>query len=283
MDKVIVAVNTERHGNEHSALEWAIVRARETAMTLEILTVLPRRGAPDEARRALERIAGVTRARVPEVPVTVSVRRGPVADVLLSVSRRADLLVVESTPVGAVSGVVLGTLALRIAGRAQCTVAVVPRGWVDGPSDVVVGWTDDETADRALDRAGREAAHRGGALTIVTSWTEAFGHDRAVAAEFYDVTKEVAENAADRVRRAHPGVPVELALESGSAAEAIVDRGRSSGLVIVGTHGRGALGSLILGSTSHDVILNLPAPVLVVPAPGGPITVLPEILDEELL
>jgi len=71
--------------------------------------------------------------------------------------------------------------------------------------------------------------------------------------------------AADRVRTAHPGLDVREVLEHGPAAMVLVDASGEAEMVVVGTHGRGAVGSLFLGSVSHDVLLNLKCPVAVIP------------------
>jgi nucleotide-binding universal stress UspA family protein len=54
--------------------------------------------------------------------------------------------------------------------------------------------------------------------------------------------------------------------EETSVAETIVRTARTRGAtaIVVGAHGHGALSSVILGSTSRDVIRNAPCPVLVV-------------------
>jgi nucleotide-binding universal stress UspA family protein len=76
------------------------------------------------------------------------------------------------------------------------------------------------------------------------------------------IERELAELAAPLERR---GLRVECAVLGGRAATAIVDDAGSShaDLVVVGSHGRGGLGSVLLGSVSAEVVDRAPCPVLV--------------------
>ena len=55
-------------------------------------------------------------------------------------------------------------------------------------------------------------------------------------------------------------------LASGDPAKAVCDlaRSRSAGLVVIGSRGRGKLGSLLLGSVSHNVLERCECPCLIV-------------------
>lgn len=285
MEKLIVVIDPETELGDQRVLDWAITRAQQRSASIELLVVIAPAWAPrgEELLQSaaqysalVERAAEIVRTRVPEAPVSVTVRRGKPAHVIIGVSGRADLLALGAHPAGRLRGIAHSTLALQVAGRSECPVAVIPGDWVEGRSSVVVGWTDDATADRALAVGADEADAAGSRLTIVSTWSDPFGWDGGTAEAVVDLLRELVEAAAARTRAEHPGLVVEVDFRAGSAVVAIVEEARRAGLVVVGSHGRGALGSLILGSVSHDVVANVPAPVIVVPSPGEPIRLLPE-------
>jgi nucleotide-binding universal stress UspA family protein len=55
-------------------------------------------------------------------------------------------------------------------------------------------------------------------------------------------------------------------------ADAIVERARDAGaaIIVMGSHGRSAIGAALLGSVSHAVLHRASVPVLVVPASAEP-------------
>ena len=281
-----------------SALDWVVDRARSTDIELQLTSVVElEHGTPSpveaEYRRAhaaaLMSAAETAEAAVPGVAVTQVLRHGKPAIQLIAASQKADLLVIGTNKTRHLAGLVHGTLPLRIAGRSRCTVVVVPAGWtpVDGP--VVTGWEDDGTGDVTLAFAASEAERRSADLVVVHSWTlpPAIGMGGFGIPIILDDIPETHRHAlagvVDDLRRSFPGVTVEERLETSSASHAIVDAAHGASIVVVGSHGRGALGGLIIGSVSHDVLMNMPAPVAVVPYPEKPITVLPEITDEYLI
>lgn len=278
-----------------AALAWILDRLRTTHSSLEITTVLE----PDisaafvdyrsVALKILDDAAAQVRSARPGTTVSTAIRTGNAAHALISASASADLLVIGTNRTTVLSGILHGTLPLRVAGRARCATVVVPADWQNAGAGVVVGWVDDGTADGAVEFAAREAGRTDQTLTIVHSWAvpPAIGLSDTAAAGRFDDIEQIERDALARVvadtRREYPQLSVTEHLAAASASVAIVHEARDASLVVVGAHGRGALGGLILGSVSHDVLMNMPTAVAVVPRPDEPIEVLPEILDEYLI
>ncbi len=89
-------------------------------------------------------------------------------------------------------------------------------------------------------------------------------------AQRVDQIRSRREDAAQEVvARGHRlGIPVEFLVWEGEPGPSIVEAALSeeADLVLVGSHGRGVLGRLLMGSVSAHVVAHAPCPVLVVRA-----------------
>ena len=72
-----------------------------------------------------------------------------------------------------------------------------------------------------------------------------------------------------RGRRDH--VPTSFLIWEGDPAESIIDAAQSEGadMIVVGSHGRGAIGRALIGSVSDQVVRHAPCPILVVRSTVG--------------
>ena len=277
VERVIVAV--DGGPASRAALDWALARARTEPLLLELTTVVelgwsPVGGPDDDFQPAYERAladaAAYAERSFQDVKITSIVRRGAPVDELVRASADADLLVVGTNKTGVLVGAVHGTLPLRLAAHAKCAVAVVPAGWVAGGDSVIVGVEDDAAADAPIAAAAAEAEVLGLPLTLVHAWSipATLGVDFGAAVPFdalVEAHSEIMARALDKARSAHPAIPMTSQLMQGAAAPALVAAAAPAAVLVGGTHGRGAVAGLILGSVSHDVLLNMPCPVIVVP------------------
>jgi len=283
-ENVIVAID----GGPASAaaLDWAITRvinhsasgSHAEPIELELTTVVELGWSPHDVavsfqpayERALAAASHEVESRAPGCRRTSYIRHGVPVEELVRASASADLMVIGSNKTGLLAGAVYGTLPLRLAAHARCPVVVVPATWRPRTGPVVVGLDNDPAGTEAIDWAADEAVRLGRGLSIVHSWsipmTVAIDLGAVVPFEaLREANAEALATAAGRVRDAHPGLDVVEVLDTGPAAPVLVDAAGDAELLVVGTHGRGSVGSLILGSVSHDVLLNLPCPIAVIP------------------
>ena len=128
------------------------------------------------------------------------------------------------------------------------------------------------SAARATEEAVRLARATGWPLTIVTAWhipVTGFAYDPLVVVDdLIDSVRESAtralETAADAARAA--GVEPETTLVEGAPADQICELAASLGatMIVIGSHGWGAVRRLLFGSVSWAVLHHAPCSVLVV-------------------
>jgi nucleotide-binding universal stress UspA family protein len=143
---------------------------------------------------------------------------------------------------------------------------------------ILLGYDGSSDAQEAADLVGGAPWPTGSTVRVIavieptvlaaTAWPAAMPEygpeaDRQIG-EYY------ASELAGAVRRLEgPDRTVESGVLRGRAATAIVDDAEAFGadLVVVGSRGRGAIGSLILGSVSGEVVDHAPCPVLIARGP----------------
>ncbi|HLM73385.1 MAG TPA: universal stress protein [Polyangiaceae bacterium] len=129
-----------------------------------------------------------------------------------------------------------------------------------------------EGSDRVLDYALDFASKLGARLTLLHVYNlpvynfpdGSFVPTAEVAAQVGDAARRSLD--ATVARLTERGIEVTGLLRSGPTAPEICNVATEVGadLVIMGTHGRGALGRALLGSTANAVVRSSPVPVLTV-------------------
>lgn len=136
---------------------------------------------------------------------------------------------------------------------------------------VVVGVDGSEAALAAVHWGAREAAHRDAALLVVHTFDVAGLYaDAAVASLLDDVEAalekeagEILAGAQEAAAEAAPGVAVETRWDRGAPAPVLVADSENALLMVIGSAGRGALGTA-LGSVTLAVASHAKCPVVVV-------------------
>jgi nucleotide-binding universal stress UspA family protein len=142
---------------------------------------------------------------------------------------------------------------------------------------ILVGFDDSDVGRLALREALGLAKESGAAVRIIhavdvmlLSTGEVYMDLEAYRRERMAAGKDVLDRASAIAREA--GVPVETALvevEGTQFSNAIIGEAKSwsAELVVLGTHGRGALAHLLMGSVAERVVRHSPVPVLLVKGP----------------
>lgn len=194
---------------------------------------------------------------------------------LVEASARAHLMVVGARGRGGFLGRVLGSVSTALPAHAHCPTVVVPAGGEPSTGQVVVGVDGSPHGRRAALHAAREAAERGTSLLLLTAMQRPdsgeywFPLRPGDAQELVERRRaELAEDLAGEVAWVEqhvPGIEVSGEVQEGVAAAILHDAEPAAQLIVVGSHGRGALKSALLGSVSRATLHGAQRPVMVVP------------------
>ncbi|MFI6510520.1 universal stress protein [Streptosporangium sp. NPDC050855] len=228
-----------------------------------------REGATSMLDAALERV------RQEDLRVAAQARLlgGDPRAVLIEVAAGAGLLAVGNHGLGGFTGMLLGSVALGVAGRAACPVAVVRDPLTPPGGEVVVGVDGSATGADALGFAFAEASLRGTGLRAVHVWNSPVvgGGPSAlrVAQEAAEAERRLLAEALAGWSERHPDVTVTEQVEHGHPVHVLAEVSAHAGLLVVGSRGLGDLAGLLTGSVSHSLLHHATCPLVVTPAPAS--------------
>ncbi|MGB3351953.1 MAG: universal stress protein [Mycobacterium sp.] len=186
--------------------------------------------------------------------------------VLVDMSEHADMVVVGCRGLRAIQRAVLGSVSAGLVHHARCPVAVVretPSGDLpDAP--VLVGIDGSPASERAVAIAFDEASRRGVDLVALHTWLEST--DDFIGVGWPDVREQADEILAERLagwQQRYPDVAVHRVVAMDNPIRQLLDLSGSAQLMVVGSHGRGGLTGLLLGSVSSAVAQAARIPVIV--------------------
>lgn len=282
-----IIVGTDGSPEATAAAEWAADDAARRGCPLRFVSVVDhwaygiakfpsKAGDPltVHAERALSAAEATVKSRRPDVKISTEIIEGIPAKILKEKGREATEMVLGNRGLGGFAGLIVGSVSTHVAGHAPCPVVVVRPGWRDAHGEIVVGVDDSPQCDPALAYAFEQAELRGCALRAIYAWQLPV---HTLAPEIvYDVD-EVAQAqqrvVSDKVaawRGDHPAVEVREDLVYGHPIQALTEASSAADLLVVGSHGRGALGTAVLGSVSHAVLHHAKCPIVIVrPRPGA--------------
>ncbi|MET9854525.1 universal stress protein [Streptomyces sp. NPDC006450] len=291
-----------------AAAEWAAREARLRRLPLKLLHAVEYwappygyaslAGAPAPApasteywgeripREAFEQLT----ERHPGLEISTEQMDGQPLTVLADAAQEAEVLVLGSRGLGAMTAFLVGSVSQAVLAHAERPVVVVRTGsWMEsaylsapdgsGPQEgayrpVVLGLDLSRPCDELLDYAFHAAAARRAPLRVVHGWSmpPAYTFDPAlIAPEIRDGmaagTATALGDALRPWRSKYPEVRVEEESSVGPAAGHLVEASAGASLVVVGRRIRRSAIGTHLGPVAHALLHHSAAPVAVVPHP----------------
>jgi nucleotide-binding universal stress UspA family protein len=234
-----------------------------------------KQGAETVAAQAVELLAELDPQLVVESRTTMS----PAAVAIAEAAVSGDEIVVGATGHTGFMDGVLGSVPISVVHRSHCPVIVVPPKPVAdaGPTmrKIVVGLDGSPGSLEALEWAYGQAIVSGAELTAVHGWIYPYPGARTSVSEprtqmQLDAMEELKSSLESLGPRLVGGtIHVHPKLIELAPAESLLHEAKDADLLVVGSRGRGALRSSLLGSVSRTVAQHAACPVVIVRAPDA--------------
>jgi len=275
--KIVVGVD-ELEASD-AALEWALRRAEQLKVSVALVHTVQAAWLAEgygyynsiinEEQALVRKIESRAAELAPTVTSTGSLRTGTAPHVLSELSRDASLIVVGTDRKTGFDGDFFGSVSLQIAAQSYCPVAVIPQLPIGDRSGVVVGVDGSEDARDAVEFAAEEADRTGQELTAVYAaripTQRMLKHipEESIAARLDEERVVLAESVAGLTAR-YPDLTVhQVFVTDDTPAQALLHAAADAQLLVVGSHGRGAISRLWMGSVSHEVLGQAPCPTVI--------------------
>ena len=140
---------------------------------------------------------------------------------------------------------------------------------------ILVGIDGSDHSLRALEWAMKMAVALHLPLTVLAVHQVAFSHwtgnpiilpeDRTAEEEARRAAEKAVTEASGRVGQSTPASVTVLAVSGSTPARELIEASRNADLLVVGARGGGGFASLLMGSTSSQVVHHAHCPVVVMP------------------
>ncbi|WP_055551619.1 universal stress protein [Streptomyces sp. NBRC 110028] len=287
-----VVVGLDGSDSAWQALDRAVGEAARRGATLEIVHAWPwartdplafdadaePQRPPVEVARTVLRLAMARVAeQEPELRVVPTLTPQDAVPELLRIGERASLIVVGTRGLGGFTGLLLGSVGLRLAAHTHRPLLVVrgdapaPAYGPEGHGKVLVGV--ESGADEVAARYGFEdAIRRGARLRVLYAWA----HPRLFAGDHTLPSREAVALRAEREQEVTYRVVAALREEFGQVrvqehtahsapAQALVEASRAADVLVLAVQRRTARLGMQLGPVTHAVLHHAHCPVVLVP------------------
>jgi len=222
----------------------------------------------DEGKKAVMHAVKIAEEAMSDskVPIKRQLVYSTPALALINMSEQAEMIVMGTAGRGLLARGVLGSVSSTVVRHANCPVAVIhDEDLLDPQAPVLVGIDGSPVSESATEIAFDQACRRGVDLVALHAWSDiavSDFHEHDWSALEGEAQRSLAESLAGWQER-YPDVSVRREVVRDKPARQIAERSEAAQLVVVGSHGRGGLTGVLLGSVSNAVLHSVRIPVIV--------------------
>jgi nucleotide-binding universal stress UspA family protein len=197
---------------------------------------------------------------------------GHPVDVIVETARsaRSNLIMVGARGLGPVKELILGSVSHRILMHAPCSTMII-KAPLTQLRKILLPIEGREDAEAALQFLALQPFRSPVEVEVFAvwpqpqlSWPTTVGQSDLLEIQAIEEARERMKSITDRLTQMNIGNQAHVGI--GNPAYAILEQAKASqsDLIMMGTHGRGGLSRLLMGSVSHSVLHQAPCPVLIV-------------------
>jgi nucleotide-binding universal stress UspA family protein len=224
----------------------------------------------EEGRRLLDSAVKTVEEAGAQVEVSTEMVSGSAVPVLADLSSSAQMIVVGCRGHGALARGLLGSISTGLAHHAHCPVAIIhdedPLMPHPSKAPVVVGVDGSPASENAVAIAFEQASFRGVDLLAVHAWSDT-GVFEFPGADWSTLQAAGEQTLSERLagwQERYPDVLVRRVVVADKPAHQLLEQAESAQLLVVGSHGRGGIAGMLLGSVSTSVLHGARMPVIIV-------------------
>ncbi len=219
---------------------------------------------------AVERAADLVQG---QVPLTSSLVRGPVVSSILEATEDARLVVLQRRDLSRMMRTVTRSTSSGVAAHAHVPVVSVPTGWAESDHDaevppvVTVGVDIPERSAAVLAVAAAAARARGARLHVLHTWWFPSVYDDIIMSRvendaWAEHAREEIQGVLAELGDVVAGLSIDVEARHAHPADALIDAGRDSALLVVGRHDPLVPVGSHLGPVARAVLREATCPVL---------------------
>jgi nucleotide-binding universal stress UspA family protein len=278
-----IVVGVDPSENAGRALDWAAREAADRGLDLHLVHALDLPNAVGAvgkapgylaARRAageilLAKAIQALRERDPRLTVSSETAVLGAAETLVDLSQDAALVVTGTRGHGGFTGMLLGSVSLKLATHAHCPSVVVRGNETDEPLNEIVLGLEPGQAQAPIHFAFATASTIGATIRAVRAWSPLPDYsdysinedlEARARAEHADATTLL-----KAVREDYPDITVTTHAIRGNPVPTLISEAQGTRLLVVGAHHHHGPLSVGAGTVVRGLLAHSPTPVAIVP------------------